>query len=686
MKKTVLSILTLLAFTGGAMAQGYYHLKTKGTAAPYSSLVSPNTVVVAQGSNNVLSTEQNLPFAWNFYGKAVTSYKVSDNGYITFATGTNTSVGANVAIPDIAAPLNAIYAFWDELELKAISGSGVKTEARTFTYGTAPNRSHVIQWFTASKTGTAAGSANYLYFAIRINEGAGFDIIYNDASPNVAGLSGTIGCQNEDGTIGTMVAGPSADFPNKLGSQENATDLVYKFVFGTQPSNDAFLSKISLPKISGKNDPITVKGVVTNYGAQSLTSFKINYQVNNGQTQTMNILGVDIAPSGGEFEFTHNIPYVASASGAADFKVWITDPNGGADGDLTNNEKSGSVIVVDRTIPRRALHEVFTSSTCPPCKPGNETLTEVLNTRVGKWSVIKYQYYFPGTGDPYFTPEALARATYYGGVSAVPNMFIDGGWNDNPNGFDEDIFDQFQTTPSIVDIKTSLTMTGSKADISVKVTPTADMPTGNYKLRVAIVERETVKNIKTNGETSFHFVMKKMVPNETGTTFTFPVKETEKTVNLSYTFPGSYRLAGSATKSSGAAPTGSNYNGIDIATENSVEEPWDLAVVAFIQNDDTKEILQSSWTVQDWAIGMKENVKNASDFNVYPNPATNDLVIEWNGSKDAKFRMLDLNGKEVMSEMSINSSINIENLNTGIYVIEMVEAGKTITKKVSIIR
>jgi hypothetical protein len=49
---------------------------------------------------------------------------------------------------------------------------------------------------------------------------------------------------------------------------------------------------------------------------------------------------------------------------------------------------------------------------------------------------------------------------------------------------------------------------------------------------------------------------------------------------------------------------------------------------------------------------------------------------------------LDLNGKEVMSnnELSINSQINVESLNSGLYFIEMVDAGKTITKKINIIR
>ncbi|MCK6610942.1 MAG: T9SS type A sorting domain-containing protein [Bacteroidia bacterium] len=694
MKKQLLLVVSMmiLAFTSTAQ---YYQINASGgnpkglnkdNEFPPGGGLASDWVTLITGTTSTTSSwsaDQAMPFNFSLDGTPVSTYRVSSSGVINFsATAPASPAYGTVELSASSVPNSSL----------CVLGLGTTTTTDYVVkkvFGNAPNRQLWIQFNSCTEPNLING---WVYFSIVLEETTN-NIYFVDQRTQC--LNGQTACTNKtklsvgvkiDGSTSYSVEGSPNFACTSLNDPTPADNSYIMFLPGVQPANDINLISLDVPKYGEKNSDITIKGKLSNYGSTNLTSFKINYSVNNGDVKTMNIIGVDITKNGGTFDFTHNFPFTPTSAGLANLRVWVTDPNGTTDPIPSNNELSSTITILDKLVPRRTLHEVFTSSTCPPCKPGNEQLTAVLNERVGKWAVLKYQYYFPGTGDPYFTQEALNRGTYYGGVNSVPALFVDGGWNDNPNGYEEAIFDQFQSMPSLVQMTTSLNVTGNKADVTVNVTPVAEMPTGNYKLRVALVERETSKNVKTNGETEFHFVMKKMLPNETGSSFTFPAKDVAKTTNLSYSFPGTFRLPASATKSASVAPTGTNYNGIDIATENTVEEFYDLAVVAFIQNDDTKEILQSSWTVQDWAIGMKENVKNASDFNVYPNPATNDLVIEWNGSKDAKFRMLDLNGKEVMSEMSINSSINIENLNTGIYVIEMVEAGKTITKKVSIIR
>ena len=229
----------------------------------------------------------------------------------------------------------------------------------------------------------------------------------------------------------------------------------------------------------------------------------------------------------------------------------------------------------------------------------------------------------------------------------------------------------------------SLTMTGQKADIAISVTPTLDIPAGNYRLRVALVEKETVKNIKNNGETKFQFVMKKMLP-DSGIVFNFGAKDVKQTINVMYTFPGAYKLPTSAVVSTA---NGTAYNGVNLATEHSVEEFYDMAVVAFIQNDDTKEVYQSTWTMQDWALGMEDVKKASTTFEVYPNPTSSSFNISWNGNHSATFSVLDINGKVVMNSSAINNeSINCEQLSTGIYFVELNDAGKIQTKKLTIIK
>ncbi|MFK7785133.1 MAG: hypothetical protein AB8B56_08455, partial [Crocinitomicaceae bacterium] len=197
MKKT----LTLLMCTGLALygtAQSYGSNSSTGTSDPYAYNIA-GTAVLSIPAQEVLSTDQTIPFAWNFFGAPVTTYKVSDNGYITFDAAATVSEPVNTAIPDAGGPNNAIYAFWDDINIA--SGTGATDQVNSFTYGSAPNRTHVIQWFSATPT---AGSG-FMYCAVRLHECGDFDVVLNYG--NATGMSATIGCEDATGTNGVMVEG-----------------------------------------------------------------------------------------------------------------------------------------------------------------------------------------------------------------------------------------------------------------------------------------------------------------------------------------------------------------------------------------------------------------------------------------------------------------------------------------------
>ncbi|MFN9951549.1 MAG: hypothetical protein ACK55I_00485, partial [bacterium] len=98
---------------------------------------------------------------------------------------------------------------------------------------------------------------------------------------------------------------------------------------------------------------------------------------------------------------THTTPWLPSASGWANVKIWTSNPNGGVDEAPANDTQTARIYVYDSAAPRKVLHEVFSSSTCPPCRPGNVALAAIFDARPGTQCVLKYQCDFPGTGDPY---------------------------------------------------------------------------------------------------------------------------------------------------------------------------------------------------------------------------------------------------------------------------------------------
>ena len=76
----------LILFVGQVLGQNYVVTQTVGTTGPYELLES-NTTIIMQAPGTAgdslpdqMSGWNALPFAWAYYGVAVSGYYVSDNG------------------------------------------------------------------------------------------------------------------------------------------------------------------------------------------------------------------------------------------------------------------------------------------------------------------------------------------------------------------------------------------------------------------------------------------------------------------------------------------------------------------------------------------------------------------------------------------------------------------------------
>ncbi len=683
MKKQLLSA-AFLVFSGiGAIAQNYYAIKQKGAPVDYTLnyttgvnlIMNPSTSVTASDS---LSAANSLPFTFKFYGVDYTQFKVSTSGYITFDVTQTVNQNTNLALPNAAAPKAAIFAFWDNLNFRALAqGSNTfPSDIRSYTTGTAPNRKFVISWRLAQ--GGTVGATNVTYFSIRLLETSNeFEVIHDYGFGN---FTATTGCQNADGTIGKQVAGsPNLNYGGNNGSYIVENSDVYPFKIGTQPAYDIAMMEVKLPTFVKANGVNNVEYKLKNNGSTDVTSFRINFLATDGAVKSQNVTGVNIANSGNEYQGVHSQGLTFTTVGAKTVKVWADNINGtNADLINTNDTSSSSVNVMATSVTKNILHEVFTASTCPPCKPGNEVLQNVFDQRSG-YTVIKYQYNFPGTGDPYFTMEGQERGTYYGGINSVPRLLVDGQWNSNPGGYTTSIFDGF-VEEGFVDIKATQTIDAAAQTftINAKVTPTGAIG-GTYKIRMAIVEKVTTKNKKSNGETEFHWVMKKMLPNAAGSSIDL-TNTTEQNITKSFVFPGSYRLPASAV-------SGSNYNGINLATENSVEEFSDLAGVVFIQNELDKTILQSAWTTPDWKTATPEIKMSDLGLSIYPNPAATNFTIKSDALlNNSSVKIYGIDGRLVHTQVisGVQSVIECASLNNGVYYVEITNKGVSATQKLVI--
>jgi len=441
------------------------------------------------------------------------------------------------------------------------------------------------------------------------------------------------------------------------------TDAGYKFVFLIRATAtvidapDDLMSFISLDmnKFEVKGDDI--RGTIRNLGGNPLTSFKADYTV-NGVSATKNFSGLNVAP-GALYNFA--LSKFDEAKPYNSITVALSEPNG-VGRVIGTRTRYTDVIACSEREQRVVLHEAFTSSTCGPCKAGNENFSSVLkNLDENKWVCIKYQMSWPGTGDPYYTSEGLTRRTFYN-INAVPYLVVDGIYVTNSGSYTTDIFNQLVVVPAAAKTTGNATVDidNKKVDFDVTINPLTNYNNPNLRFFAAIIEKKTFKNVKTNGEKEFGFVLKKFMTSASGENIGALAVGTPITKSYSHTFPGDYRLPKDAT------------DPINNSNEHSVENFKALMVVYWVQDISTKDIYQAGKAdpFPGYIVSVEDIALNPSNIVLYPNPVQNILFIDADADI-SQVEIYNIQGQRLQVEVINNKVIDTDNLASGVYMLRI---------------
>lgn len=595
-----------------------------------------------------------LPFAFDFNGSPVTSFKVSNSAVLTFDTGTPLAAPAftSIALPTATVPDKSIC-------ILGIKGTGTNDNVVTKTFGAAPNR----QFWVSFNSYSNANANEYFYFSIVLEETSNRIYIVDQRTNGTA--TNSVGIQ-VDGTTAYSVAG-SPNVNALAGTSPAPTDnTYYVFIPGLQPAYDVAATAITTKKYLGAGT-VNITGTIRNLGTSTITSADINYAVDGGAVQTATLSGLNIA-SAASYNFTHSTAWNATP-GTHVVDIYATNLNGSnVDSDPSDDHNLKNIYVMTANLPRTPLFEVFTSSTCGPCKPGNTNYHSIIDTKPATDFVsVKFQQNFPGTGDPYTTTEAINRRSTYYAINSIPRMEIDGGWDGNAQSFTNSLYNGAIANLPQYQMNGTYSLDTKTINAKIKYSPLITI-TGT-KLYVAILESHTTANVKSNGETEFFHVMKKMVPNETGTDIAGTIGVWDS-LSFSYTFNGNYRL-----------PTdGQTANLINHATENSVEDFQNLYVIAWIQGSD--KVVYQAANLSSPTVAIEGFSPIINEVSVYPNP-TSDVInvqVEMKNAEQVLATLVDMNGQIVESK-STNMNIgkntvkfNTSTLAAGIYTVLLFDA------------
>lgn len=330
---------------------------------------------------------------------------------------------------------------------------------------------------------------------------------------------------------------------------------------------------------------------------------------------------------------------------------------------------------------RVTLVETFTSSTCPPCNPGNVALEGLLSNPVndGKFVSVKYQMNWPGSGDPYYTAELGSRKNIYS-VQSVPNTQIDAGFDDGPGSMTQSDLDNAYAVAPLADISAyyQVNEATQTVDVQVDFEALADLPPSS-RLFVAIFEYETSNNVGGNGETQFEHVVKKIYNGASGLHIGPHSNGDTGHEELTYTFNGNYVLPANATVAH------------DASVEHTVEEFSDLGVAVWIQSNITKEIYQSAYATVGFSPLSIEEQDAFATAKIYPNPTAGNAAIAFQSvqnQEEVSINIVNAMGQVVHFDMLENVEagrtvydFNTSGLASGIYSVNISSEAGSISKR-----
>ncbi len=234
-------------------------------------------------------------------------------------------------------------------------------------------------------------------------------------------------------------------------------------------------------------------------------------------------------------------------------------------------------IVLMAQSPRIILFEELSNASCGPCAAQNPTFHAFFTQQnPNRVLGISFRSRYPGRDVMHDANVAVhdGRVTYYGSPG-VPHVRMSGrtappsaGWYDGgaADTVAQSKFLAALPATSPITLNVTEERTGTTGNVTVSVNSTDAL--ANATVKIVVVEaHHNYASAGTNGEKDFYNVAREMLPSVGGTAITLTAGET-KTITQSYT--------------------------IDAANWN-VDQ---LFVIAFVQNDNTKEILQAAASQQ----------------------------------------------------------------------------------------
>lgn len=333
-----------------------------------------------------------------------------------------------------------------------------------------------------------------------------------------------------------------------------------------------------------------------------------------------------------------------------------------------------SVFIGERN--RRVLIENFTSTQNVPTSE-YDALTNIANIAVNETVLLQYFPTFAETNklSQDNTADPGARSLLYG-ISAVPRASVDGlsKTQVTPSTWANNEFLRRTLVPSPFDIELTFPTGGTADKLNIKAVIRTNIPTNKPIVIHTVIVEESILPTNSTAPVTLRNVVKRMLPSAAGTFF----PRQQRAVGDIQEFNTSWSLYDVA-QSNGANPRIYDWSKV--------------AVVIFIQDDETNEIYQSIFAKPTVLPTIISSIESAAQTNnqaiIAPNPAIDEVFIgfEEKTLNDYNIEVVDNIGKSVYKnswtaeEKGIRFSV--KSFAKGMYFVRIYDTRKNliVTKK-----
>ncbi|NUO01713.1 MAG: Omp28-related outer membrane protein [Saprospiraceae bacterium] len=302
---------------------------------------------------------------------------------------------------------------------------------------------------------------------------------------------------------------------------------------------------------------------------------------------------------------------------------------------------------------RYIMLEHFTNTRCSVCASQNPGFFNTIANFEDDVHHIAYHPPYPYNNCLLYlaNPSQNSARTSFYNISGTPRVVRNGLNSTSANQVTATVLQGMQGQTSPIALAVTET-TGNSRQATIQVYTLGEAPAGNLRLFVAVAERELAYT-SPNGETLHHNVFRKMLTDISGDAFTPAATGSSTTLTFDYTLENGWNAA-------------------------------EIYVLAFVQNVDTKEVLNSG-TRFDPVLTATDEAALGTNFKIFPNPASGLVQIQFQEAVSGNLSLLDLNGVVHFSrplENTTFTAIDLEARPPGVYVLRVQSEQGTKVKQI----